>query len=140
MKVYNTNLLNNKQRFPIAIIAGIICAIICAFLYALIETMLSWHIPLLYIAMAYTISSAVKKYGRGVQAKYSAIGVGCFILSVVLGYLFYYTMMFGFSLELLPFYFKLMVRTIATVDLYGIIEMLCFAYSVYLAYYNSRIL
>ena len=140
MKVYNTNLLNNKQRFSIAFLVGIICAIICAFLYALIESMLSWHIPLLYVAMAYTVSSAIKKYGRGVQPKFSAMGVGCFILSVVLGYLFYYTMTLGFAFDLIPFYFKMMIRTIATFDIRGIIEMLCFAYAVYLAYYNSRIL
>ena len=140
MKVYNTNLLNNKQRFPIAIIAGVVSAIACAFGFALFEKMVGWHISLLYVAMAYGISSAIKYYGKGVQPKFSIIGVVCFVLSVVLGFLFYYSMVAGFSFAMLPYYFSMMVRSITTLTPSGIFEMLCLAYSIYLAFYNSRII
>ncbi len=140
MKVYNTNLLNNKQRFPIAIGVGIVSAIVCAFGFALFESMIRWHISLLYVVMAYAISSAIKYFGKGVQPKFSILGVACFLLSLVLGFIFYYSMLGGFSFELLPYYLSMMMRSITRISINGIFEMLCIAYSIYLAFYNSRII
>lgn len=140
MKVYNTNLLNNKQRFPIAIAAGIISAFACALAFALFEHFIGWHFSLFYVAMAYGISSAIKYFGRGVQLKFSIVGVICFILSVVLGFIIYYSFSGGFSFQYLPFYLSMMMRTLTTINFSGIFEMICIAYSIYLAFYNSRIL
>lgn len=140
MKVYNTRHLNNKQRFPIAIAAGVISAIVCAILFAFIETLLPVHFPLLYIVMAYGVSYAVKTYGRGVQPKFTVIGVASVLLSFLLGYIFIYIFTFGFNFSLLPAYLQSVLVSLAVIDIRGIIELLCIAYSLYVAYYNSRII
>lgn len=140
MKVYNTKNLNNKQRFPIAILAGLLSALVCGFLYAIIETMLPLHFPLLYAAMAYGVSYAVKTFGRGVQPKYTVIGIISVILSILFGYIFVYVMSAGFDFVFLPFYLKSVLVSMLSLNLHSIIELLCIAYSIYIAYYNSRII
>lgn len=140
MKVYNIKNLNNKQRFPIAIVAGLASAIACGFLFAIIETILPLHFPLLYAAMAYGVSYAVKTFGRGVQPKFTAVGIVSVILSILFGYVFVFIMSIGFNFELLPIYLQTVLMSMLTLDFHGIIELLCIAYSIYIAYYNSRII
>lgn len=140
MKVYNIKNLNNKQRFPIAIAAGIASAIVCGFLFAIVETILPLHFPLLYAAMAYGVSYAVKTFGRGVQPKFTAVGIVSVILSILFGYVFVFIMSIGFNFELLPIYLQTVLMSMLTLDFHGIIELICIAYSIYIAYYNSRII
>lgn len=140
MKVYNIKNLNNKQRFSIAIVAGLASAIACGFLFAIIETILPLHFPLLYAAMAYGVSYAVKTFGRGVQPKFTAVGIVSVILSILFGYVFVFIMSIGFNFELLPIYLQTVLMSMLTLDFHGIIELLCIAYSIYIAYYNSRII
>lgn len=140
MKVYNTKNLNNKQRFPIAIAVGLVSAIVCGFLFAIVETILPLHFPLLYAAMAYGVSYAVKTFGRGVQPKFTAVGIVSVILSILFGYVFVFIMSIGFNFELLPIYLQTVLMSMLTLDFHGIIELLCIAYSIYIAYYNSRII
>lgn len=140
MKVYNTKNLNNKQRFPIAIAVGLVSAIVCGFLFAIIETILPLHFPLLYAAMAYGVSYAVKTFGRGVQPKFTVVGIVSVILSILFGYVFVFIMSIGFNFELLPLYLQTVLVSMLTLDFHGIIELMCIAYSIYIAYYNSRII
>lgn len=140
MKVYNTKNLNNKQRFPIAIAVGLVSAIVCGFLFAIIETILPLHFPLLYAAMAYGVSYAVKTFGRGVQPKFTAVGIVSVILSILFGYVFVFIMSIGFNFELLPLFLQTVLVSMLTLDFHGIIELMCIAYSIYIAYYNSRII
>ncbi|NBK97967.1 MAG: hypothetical protein EOM50_08105 [Erysipelotrichia bacterium] len=141
MKVYNTKHLNNKQRFPIAIIAGLISAILCGLLFAIIEIILPLHIPLLYAAMAYGVSYAVKTYGRGVQTKFTVVGIVASILSIVFGYAFiYFISMGGETILSLPTYLEMVFASMLRLNVHGIIELLCVAYAIYIAYYNSRII
>lgn len=140
MKVYNTKHLNNKQRFPIAIAAGLISALVCGFLYAIVEIILPLHFPLLYAAMAYGVSYAVKTFGRGVQPKFTAIGIISVILSILFGYVFIFVISSGFNFALLSLYLRSVLMSMLTLNFHGIIELLCIAYSLYIAYYNSRII
>lgn len=140
MKVYNIKNLNNKQRFPIAIAAGVISALACGFLYAIVEIILPLHFPLLYAAMAYGVSYAVKTFGRGVQPKFTVVGIVSLLLSILFGYVFIFIMSIGFNFELLPFYLQSVLMSMLTLNFHGIIELLCIAYSIYIAYYNSRII
>lgn len=142
MKVYNSNFLKNKQRFPRAVIVGILASIGCAFLIAIYEKInpipLSFT-PFLYILSAYGISSAIKEYGRGVEAKYSYVGIACMVLCVLLSRFFWIIMMTGFELSFLGYYLNIALRSFFAMDINGIIDLACIAYAIYIAYYNSRI-
>lgn len=140
MKVYNTKFLKGNQKMRRAIGAGIISALLCAIAYALIESILPWSFSLFYIAMAYGVSYSVKTYGKGVQTKFSTVGVVCTVLTIILGKLILYMYPFGFDFVLLPYFLKLVLQSFFVLTPHGIIELLCFAYAIYVAYYNSRII
>ena len=139
MKVYNTNFLRGNQRFVVAILAGAISAIACAFAYAIIVNLLHFRSSLLYLAMAYGISYCVKTYGRGVDTKYCLIGAVFTLLSILLGGMLTVLLPLGFNLTFVPAAFMMTLSSIFSFNFNGIIEMICIAYSLYLAYYNSRI-
>lgn len=139
MKVYNTKFLKGNQRFVRAILAGVGSALLCALGYALIESILPWNFPLFYIAMAYGVSYCIKTYGKGVEMKYCIVGVVCCVLSVILGKLFLYMYPFGFNLSLIPYILRIVLQSFFVMNVNGIIEIVCFAYAIYVAYYNSRI-
>lgn len=139
MKVYNTKFLRGNQRLVVAIIAGVLSALACALGYAVFTSLLPIRTSLLYIAMAYAISYCVKTYGRGVDEKYCIIGAACTLLSIILGGMFVVFMHVGLHLSIIPAAFMMTLASIFDFSVYGIIELVCIAYSLYLAYYNSRI-
>ncbi len=138
MNVYNLKNLKNKQRFQVAIIVAIVSAIAFALLYAIVKNMLHMHIPYLYIAFAYGISELIKKVGRGVAVKFSYLGAIATALCIVLTYFFYFILFYGVSD--IAFILQYIIRDIFTLNISGLIEIGLIIYSIYLAYYNSRII
>lgn len=142
MKVYNSHFLKNKQRFPRAIITGLLASIGCAILIALYERINPIPIsftPFLYIASAYGISHVIKEYGRGVEAKYSYIGIACMVFCVFLSKFILIILLTGFDFSLLGFYTNVAMRSFFAGNLNSIIDIACIAYAIYIAYYNARI-
>lgn len=139
MKVYNTKFLRGNQRLVVALIAGFLSSVGCAFLYAILVSVLGFSSSLFYIAMAYAISYCIKTFGRGVDTKYCVIGAGFALFSILLSRILLIWMPLGFSLTLLPAIFMAVLQSYFEVSAGNIIELICIAYSMYLAYYNSRI-
>lgn len=139
MKVYNTKFLRGNQRLVVAIIAGLVSAVGCAVVYALLVMMLGFSSSLFYIAMAYAISYCVKTFGRGVDQKYCLIGALCTLLSIIVGDMLMILIPMGFNLTLIPAAFIGVLYSFLNISVSGIIDLICIAYALYLAYYNSRI-
>lgn len=139
MKVYNTKFLRGNQRLVVAIIAGLVSSIGCAFLYAILVSILNFSSSLFYIAMAYAISYCIKTFGRGVEVKYCVIGACFTLFSILLGRMLLIWMPLGFNLLLAPSLFLAVLESFFVVSGENIIQLICVAYSLYLAYYNSRI-
>lgn len=139
MKVYNTKFLRGNQRFWVAIASGIASGIGCAILYALLILLLGFSSSLFYIAMAYGISYCIKTYGKGVEQKYCVIGLCCTLGSIILGRMLLMLIPLGFTFAYIPVAFLSVLYSFLDLSLSGIIELICIAYSLYLAYYNSRI-
>lgn len=137
MNIYNLNNLKNKQRFEVAIIVAILSAIVFAVVYAIIKNVFHVHIPYLYVLFAYLISELIKKIGRGVAPKFSYLGATAVIICIILSYIFYFVFFYGVSD--IAFIIQYMMVDIFTLNISGLIEIGCILYSIYLAYYNSRI-
>ncbi len=138
MEIYNLKNLNHKQRFPVAIAVAIGAAVALAFIYAVFKYSMGLHIPYLYIAFSYAIAYAIKTVGRGVQPKFSYLGAGASILCIILSFYFYCLLFIGLSD--ISFIFSYMFRSIFQLNITGLIEMACIAYSIYVGFYNSRII
>lgn len=140
MKLFNPNYLRNKQRFPAAIIAGILSALGCAILYYFITLVLGVQISLLYIAAGYGIAYAIKTFGRGIDNKFSILAIICTLLFVLLAHILVTASMFGFQLSLIAFYLQSFFVQFNNFDVHTIMEIMCIAYSCYIAYYYSKII
>lgn len=139
MKVYNTKFLRGNQRFSVALLVGIVSSIACALAYGIIVNVLHFNTSLFYIAMGYGISYCIKTYGRGVEVKYSVLGALCTLFSILLGNVFVILFSIGFQLVYIPVAFVSVLYSFFQIDLYTVIELICIAYSMYVAYYNARI-
>ena len=140
MKVYNTNYLRGNQRFMMAILAGVLSSIACAIVYGIIVNVLHFNTSLFYIAMGYGISYCIKTFGRGVEVKYSVLGAVCTLFAILLGSVFVILFSIGLHIMYLPAAFVSVLYCLVQIELYTIIEWICIAYSMYVAYYNARII
>ncbi len=90
MKVYNTNLIDNKKRWQQAVIVGIIATILSSILYSFIVNILGSFSGILFVLNAYIISNGIKRYGKGIGPKYATLGVVCTVVSIFLSQWFVY--------------------------------------------------
>ncbi|MDF9824156.1 hypothetical protein M2475_000506 [Breznakia sp. PF5-3] len=140
MNIFNPNNLRNKQRFPVAVAAGVITAILCAIVIGLITSGTGWYYSLLYIAAGYAIGYAIKYFGRGVDKKFSILSVACFILCVFLGDFVAFTHQLSvFSLNYLPYSIESTFRSLFQLDVMGMIHLIMIVYAGYISYYMAKI-
>ncbi|MEG0022483.1 MAG: hypothetical protein RSC93_06150 [Erysipelotrichaceae bacterium] len=141
-QVFNTKLLNSKQRFYYGFFFGFLASIGCAVLYAVFENTLHIRFSILYAAMGYAISMVIQKYGRGVQKKYSIMGACLTAFSIILSMIFIYSpyefnilfhpAMWSVSIQMImSIYFNLTTNTILMILFQGV--------GIYIGYVNSRV-
>jgi len=113
MEIYNSHLLNNKQRFRKALLyalaASIGCAFICSFIHRLTTQMAGIMFPILYVISGYAVAKAIQKAGGGIGKKYAYMGAGFTVLSILLSELFYFA---GYNILLHPQYWELGFRLV----------------------------
>ncbi|TDW16116.1 hypothetical protein EDD63_12820 [Breznakia blatticola] len=141
MNVFNTDNLRNKQRFPVAMIYGIICSIICAILIAAFyQVFHGWYYSLIYVGAALAIGNVIKYMGRGIDIKFSILAVLCFILCLGLAEFFRYAFMLQtISFQLFTYSLTEFFGNLFTADPYNIVRIIIIAYSGYVAYYTAKI-
>ncbi|OCN05109.1 hypothetical protein A4S06_01630 [Erysipelotrichaceae bacterium MTC7] len=142
MNLFNPNNLRSKQRFPVAMLFGILGAIACAVLVAAFyQVFHGWYYSLIYIAAALAIGNIIKYFGRGIDNRFSILAVLCFVLCLFLAE--YFSLCFSlhmFSLSLLPVSLKMYFGSLFVADPYNIIRILIMCYAGYIAYYTARIM
>lgn len=139
-KLYNSNLLTNKQRFTQAILIGIAATIGCSILITIIVNATNIVSSWFYLLSAYAISYVIKTFGRGVTKKFAILGAVLVIVCILLSEIF---IQFGFSILLQPEYYGVafanafnFLRVRGPLD---IMMVLFQAASVYIGYTNSTI-
>lgn len=143
MKVYNTGLLKNKQRFNIALLVGIISSIVFGFLLAFIHvqfsSIISYFYSLLFVLVGMGIGYLIRYFGRGVEEKFCILAAVCTVIAILLSYFFEAMLLAGFDFSLFPFYIQYMNAQLFNFTIYGIIRFMFIAYAIYMAYYYARI-
>ena len=80
IKVFNTHALTSNQRFNRAILVGVVTALVGAVVYGLFLHFFA----ILYVGLGWAIGTVIKKYGRGVQPKFSYLAAGLTVFSILL--------------------------------------------------------
>lgn len=143
MRVYNTGLLKNKQRFNIALLVGIVSSIVfgysLAFIHVHFSNTISYFYSLLFVIVGMAIGHLIRYFGKGVQEKFCILAAVCTIMAILLSYIFEAILLVGFDFSLIPFYINVMFHSLFSFTIYGVIRLLFIAYAVYMAYYYARI-
>ncbi len=142
MEVFNTKRLTQKQRFNSAIVIGAIASIVIGiatgFVRIAIARATGFELSIINMGAAYALAMVIQKVGRGVQQKFSILGgiLGFVTISianvVAIGYPIIYIFNLGLHLQIWAMYLAGGVNTLITLIYQGL--------SVYIAYYNSRII
>ena len=83
-KIYNKNAITRKQRMQNAIICGALTAVLCTVVLIFVFGMIGVYVPLLYVARGFVISWAIRKFGHGVQIRFSILAVILTALVIVI--------------------------------------------------------
>ncbi len=141
MQIFNVNNLRNKQRFPIAVLAGVMAMIGCSFIYALIYRFIGIRFSLLYVAMAFGIGYAIKYFGRGVDSKFCILAIMLFFISIYLADIFSFWMGTGaMNGELMLYCLKTTTASFMHFSVSSLRKILFAGFGFYVAYYEARVL
>lgn len=135
MEIFNTKILNNRQRWNRALIyaigATLISSIVCAVLQMFII-----RSSLVYLAAAYFISWVILESGHGVQKKFSILAAVCVVITIFLSE-FLSVVLLGVN-PVAAIYF--VFTNLLAVNFNNLLSLFIKAYAVYMAYMKARVL
>lgn len=140
MKMYNFNKFTGGKRIWRGILYTFPIGISAAIGIGILQHFISIQLSLSYILLAYIIANTFRKYGRSVSVHASYFAIAIFIISALVLDLF---TIIGIGLP--SFAFFRFFTTVALVEklnltsVQSVINLLIFAYSIYVVYNNSRI-
>lgn len=140
LKVFNTHALSSNQRFTRALLVGVPTTLGCAVLYGIISPAVRFEFAVVFIGIGWLIGTVIKKYGRGVQPKFSILAAVLAAISFILADLISIV-----GLQILIHPIVLIQMMVAVIPSYlqanpnVILGLLFRAVGVYMAYTNARI-
>lgn len=84
LKIFNTQILNNRQRFWRAVVFSILAGIVSIAAYSFISGLLNIYSSLLFVGAGYFIGWVVLETGHGVQTKFSILAGVVTIVVIIL--------------------------------------------------------
>ena len=138
MDIFNTKILNQRQRWNRALLFAIGGTILSIIVCVLIQRMIHLRSSLFYLAAAYFLSWLILETGHGVQIKFSVLAVVCTIIVILLSDMFviYGPLTFSFPLEALI----TVIRSYADVSINSLLSLIIKVGAVTLAYGKSRVI
>lgn len=140
LKVFNTQILNNKQRFLRAILFGILTTLLCIAAYAIIVRFLGLTSSLLFVAGGFCIGFVIGETGHGVQMKFSILAAICTVCMILLGELFAW---FGLSALNPSVFFQgllFVIQDTLAISVNNLLSLLFKASAISIAMQKARIL
>lgn len=140
IEIYNSHMLNNKQRFYKSILFGILAALGCAVVFSLFVRMTNIQFFIFYVLTGYVVSKVITETGRGVGKKFAFLGAGLTFLSIVFTEIFIYL---GYDILLQPNYWfsgiRLVLNLWSNLNSHNLMTVFFMAWGVYIGYSNSSI-
>lgn len=138
MEIFNTKILNNRQRWNRACIFAVLGTIISIIACVFVQRILSIHSSLFYIIAALFISWLILESGHGVQKKFSILAAICTVCIIFFSDMF---LIFGLSaFSNLLTAFKFTVVNFLRLDFNNLLSLIVNVGAVMLAYERSRVL
>lgn len=135
MEIFNSRSLTQKQRFNRALLVGVPVSFVLAILFAYIRR----YIPssILLVVMAYLIAMTLQKVGRGVQKRFSILGLILALLAIVISdVVFYFDV--GALLDIDAY--LMAIRFVVQDDISSVLGLVYRVVGVYVGYTYSRII
>ena len=140
LKVYNTGALAQNQRFIRALVYGIGATLGLTVLYGLLSSMLRIEFSVVYLLFGYAIGTVIRKYGRGVQPRFSVLAavlaVFCFVFGDMISYFGFSIFTNGFGFFFMGF--RVVLQSIVGTSINALLSLMFRIGGVYLAYTTSR--
>lgn len=138
MDIFNTKILNQRQRWNRALIYAIIGTILSIIICVFVQRLIHVRTSLLYLAAAYFLSWLILESGHGVQVKFSILAAVCTVIVILLSDLFTMYGMLFFSLPLQAVIS--LFRSYLSISLNSLLSLAIKIGAVYLAYGKARVL
>lgn len=135
MEIFNTKILNNRQRWNRALIYAIGATLLSTIVCTVFQMFLI-RSSLIYLGAAYFIGWIILESGHGVQIKFSILAAICVVATILLSEILYFFIPFGNLGTAIYLTFVNML----TVDFNNLLSLLIKAYAVYMAYGKARVL
>ena len=140
LRIFNLKAVSQNERFFKAFLIGLLSAIVLAITYGFITRLIGIQISLLYIIIGYLIAYTIKKFGKGVQIKFSYLGAILTFFAILFGDII---AIFGFIVFI---DFEVFVSATITILRYwllteigSLLSLLFRLFAIYFAFSNSRI-
>ena len=140
LKVYNRDALSRNERFIRAILYGTGATVGLTILYGILSAVLRIEFSVVYLAFGYAIGTVIRKFGRGVQVKFSVLAavlaVLCFIFGDMIAYFGFSVFTYGFNFFFATF--RLVLQSLLGTNINSLLGLLFRLGGVYIAYTTSR--
>lgn len=83
MEIFNTRSLTQKQRFNVALLVGLISAVVLGIVSGIFRNKVA-NFSLIIVGVGYLIAFAIRKFGRGVQVKFSIVAAIFTFVAIVM--------------------------------------------------------
>lgn len=138
MNIFNTKILNNRQRWQRALLFSALGTVLCILLCSFLQRMFRIHSSLFYLISSLFMGWLIQESGHGVQKKFSILAVVCMILIIFFSDMFYF---FGINaLYNLPTAMFYTVQSYLQIDFSSLLSLLIKAASIGIAYERARVL
>ena len=140
LKIYNKQALTRNERFIRAVGYGVGATIGLTILYGLISQFLMFEFSVVYLAFGYAIGTVIRKYGRGVQVRFSVLAavlaVFCFLFGDMIAYFGFGVFTMGFQFFMMAF--RITLQGLIGTSINGLLSLMFRIGGIYLAYTTSR--
>ena len=138
MEIFNTKILNNRQRWKRALLFGIGATILSGIVIGFAQRILGFTSSLFSFAIAYFISWIILETGHGVQPKFSILAAVCCAIAIIISDMIGY---FGIYAFLNPFFsIYMVIINYLSVNASNLLSLGLKALAIYYAYGKARVL
>lgn len=136
MKIFNMRALSQRQRFTVAVASGLAASIVLGLLSGLFRNQVV-DFSLLILLISYLIAMTIQKMGRGVQVKFSILGLLCTIIAIMISDVITQFGLLGLtSIKS----FQLVIRFAVQNDIHSLLWIAYRLLAVYIGFNYSRII
>ena len=140
LKIYNKQALTRNERFIRAVVYGVGATVGLTVLYGILSALLRIEFSVVYLAFGYAIGTVIRKFGRGVQVRFSVLAAVlaaiCFVLGDMISMVGFSVFTNGFGVFFLVF--RVALQSLLGTSMNALLALLFRIGGIALAYSSAR--